>query len=327
MKIDRLRSGGLITNYYCTSACRHCLYACSPKWEKRYITEAIARTNLSVVKALGCSSLHIGGGEPFLDVEGLKRTVGIFRESGVSIDYIETNSSWFKDKGSAITLLSDLRRLGVHTLLISISPFHNEFIPFNKVRSVIETCRSTGVQIFPWVEEFLQDLQRFDVMKPHSLEEYEEAFGRDYISDITSRYWISMRGRALKTYASRMEKTKLEDLLAQNPDGCAELTDTTHFHVDLFGNYIPGLCSGLLIECCDLGNELNEEKYPLLAILSRSGISGLYESATKEYGFQPFAEYVSKCELCQHIRGYLASKRRTAGADLGYEQFYREIGS
>ena len=35
--IDRLHSGGVITNYYCTSSCGHCLYFCSPKWKKEYI--------------------------------------------------------------------------------------------------------------------------------------------------------------------------------------------------------------------------------------------------------------------------------------------------
>jgi len=34
LKIGRLASGGIITNYFCTSTCRHCLYNCSPRWEK-----------------------------------------------------------------------------------------------------------------------------------------------------------------------------------------------------------------------------------------------------------------------------------------------------
>ncbi len=37
LHISSLYSGGLITNYYCTSQCRHCLYGCSPKWPKEYI--------------------------------------------------------------------------------------------------------------------------------------------------------------------------------------------------------------------------------------------------------------------------------------------------
>ena len=35
--IDRLRSGGLISNYFCTSSCKHCLYYCSPQLDKLFI--------------------------------------------------------------------------------------------------------------------------------------------------------------------------------------------------------------------------------------------------------------------------------------------------
>lgn len=35
--IDRLESGGVITNYTCTSRCAHCLCGCSPGWPKEYM--------------------------------------------------------------------------------------------------------------------------------------------------------------------------------------------------------------------------------------------------------------------------------------------------
>jgi hypothetical protein len=44
-QVRHLSSGGLITNYYCTSRCAHYLYCCSPQWEKRYIDETTARRN------------------------------------------------------------------------------------------------------------------------------------------------------------------------------------------------------------------------------------------------------------------------------------------
>jgi len=49
---------------------------------------------------------------------------------GISIEYVETNSSWFQDIDSAKDLLTQLSGKGLHTLLVSISPFHNEQIPF-----------------------------------------------------------------------------------------------------------------------------------------------------------------------------------------------------
>ncbi|MGD8504018.1 MAG: radical SAM protein, partial [Syntrophobacterales bacterium] len=98
--IKRLSSGGVITNYYCTSACGHCLYGCSPRWKKDYIDRETLGKILQKIKSLGCNSIHVGGGEPFLNPDGLKMVVEVVRSHGVHLEYVETNSSWFNGKGS-----------------------------------------------------------------------------------------------------------------------------------------------------------------------------------------------------------------------------------
>jgi MoaA/NifB/PqqE/SkfB family radical SAM enzyme len=101
LKIGRLVSGGMITNYFCTSACRHCLYNCSPDLEKHYCSAEAAEENFRTVKSLGCSAVHIGGGEPFLRSQELGAVLDAARRAEVFIDYVETNSSWFTDAESA----------------------------------------------------------------------------------------------------------------------------------------------------------------------------------------------------------------------------------
>ena len=200
LKIGRLASGGIITNYFCTSACRHCLYNCGPHWEKSYIGPDTAEANFRAVKSLGCSAVHIGGGEPLLRPEELSAVLAAAHRAGVSIDYVETNCSWFRNPESAEALLADLRLKGLHTLLVSISPFHNEHIPFARTRGVMDAARSAGVGVFPWVADFITDLGAFDSARSHSLSEYEERFGEGYLRDIPGRYWIHMGGRALETF-------------------------------------------------------------------------------------------------------------------------------
>ncbi|MBW2207433.1 MAG: hypothetical protein JRG79_11030 [Deltaproteobacteria bacterium] len=46
--INGLISGGMITNYFCTSSCGHCLYSCSPKREKDYIESTTLVNNLNL---------------------------------------------------------------------------------------------------------------------------------------------------------------------------------------------------------------------------------------------------------------------------------------
>lgn len=322
LHISRLQSGGLITNYYCTSRCAHCLYACSPRWEKRYIDDDMTRLNLRKIASLGCRSIHVGGGEPLLDPGGLAKVLRIASEEGVYIEYVETNSSWFRDLDSAVEILSELKNSGLATLLVSISPFHNEHIPFAKVKGTIEACRRAGISAFPWTSDFYREIDAMGDNTPHALEEYATRFGADYLRRIPSRYWIHMGGRALKTFEEIFSKRDVGYLLSRNPRGCSELRDTSHFHLDLFGNYIPGLCSGLAIHRDDLGTELSPEAYPLLTTLYTSGIKGFLDMATSRFAFAPAPSYLSKCHLCLDIRRFLVTGKHVESRELQPEGFY-----
>ena len=96
LKIDYLGSGGIITNYFCSSTCRHCLYACSPRREKDYISESVLSEIIHKIKAMHCHSVHVGGGEPFLNPDKLEVVMHGLYHSNIAVEYIETNSSWFR---------------------------------------------------------------------------------------------------------------------------------------------------------------------------------------------------------------------------------------
>ena len=322
LHIKRLQSGGLITNYYCTSRCGHCLYNCSPQWEKKYIDEETTRGNLEKIKALSCRSIHIGGGEPLLYPQGLARVLVQARETAVAVEYVETNSSWYKNKDSAVALLEGLKEQGLATLLISISPFHNEHIPFYKVKGVIEACRIAGVSIFPWIREFIPEVDALDDRMPHKPADYAERFGQNYLKKIPNRYWVRFGGRALKTYEGILTPKDLQTLLRSNSGGCSELADVTHFHLDLFGNYIPGLCSGLAIHRNDLGTPISSAQYPILSMLFTSGINALLEMAVTRFEFRPAERYLSKCHLCTTIRSWLVLEKNLESKELQPKGFY-----
>ena len=319
-------SGGVITNYFCTSSCGHCLYNCSPRWEKRYIDADTAEKTLQAVRSLGCCSVHIGGGEPLLRPDALAAVLEIANALGVAVEYVETNSSWFKDSRSAEAFLKDLRTQGLETLLVSISPFHNEHIPFFKVKGVIEAAGRAGVGIFPWVTDFVSDLSQFDPAKTHSLAEFSDIFGRDYVLQVLERYWIHMGGRALETYRPLMGQKSFKQVLDESTATCyAELSNTGHFHIDLFGNYIPGLCSGLAIAIEDLGKPLSDETYPVLTTLCHHGIRGLVKMAEDTFGYSPQKNlYINKCDLCTEVRTFLVQKDYGGSKELTPREFYQK---
>jgi len=325
LHLARLQSGGVITNYNCTSRCGHCLYACSPQRPKDYLGPEPAGPIFRKIRELGCNSVHIGGGEPFLQPEGLLRVAEAAREAGVRLDYVETNSSWYREPAAAVELLRDLKARGVRTLLVSMSPFHNAYIPFARVRGVLEACRAARLTVFPWVSEFAPEISRFDEGTVHSLDEYQAAFGADYLRNLPGRYWIHWAGRALKTYFPLLTPQSPEAILRHNRRGCRELAGTGHFHVDLYGNYIPGLCAGLAIRLADLGQPLPREDYPILSRLYEEGIGGLYRYAVDSHGFQPEVAYLSKCHLCQEIRAFLVLARDYGGTELAPRGFYEQV--
>ena len=258
-----------------------------------------AEANLRVIRDLGCLSVHIGGGEPLLRPDELGKVLDVAAKVGVSIEYVETNSSWYKDFDSVKHILSHLHSKRLNTLLVSISPFHNEYIPFDKVKGLMDACRQTGISVFPWVSEFVPDLSRFDSTRPHSLEEYQQLFGDDYLENLPRRYWISPGGRALETFGKLSAGKSVGQLAAESSRGCAELAEVGHFHIDLYGNYVPGLCAGLSIRREDLGAPLDPEEYPIISRLYSCGVGELVAYADEVYGFRASkSAYASKCELC-----------------------------
>jgi len=245
-------------------------------------------------------------------------------ELGVSVEYVETNSSWYKDNLSAEALLGDLRNQGLHTLLVSISPFHNEHIPFFKVRGVIEAAGRAGVGIFPWVTDFISDLSQFEAGKTHTLAEFNDLFGPDYLQKVLERYWIHMGGRALETYRPLMGQRTFHQVMDESTANCyGELSNTSHFHIDLFGNYIPGLCSGLSIAVEDLGKPLSDETYPVLTTLGRHGIRGLVKMAAEACGYSPQKDlYINKCDLCTEVRTFMVQTGYRGSEELKPDDFY-----
>mgnify|MGYP000270533098 FL=1 len=323
LRIPRLLSGGLITNYACPSRCRHCLYNCGPSRSRDYIDPDTAERLLSTIRAAGCPAVHLGGGEPLLDPEGLGRVLRRMPRAGIGLEYVETNGSWFRDEETSAAMLRDLREQGLHTLLVSVSPFHNERIPFERINGAIQAARRAGMGVIPWVDGFFRDLAAFDPKRSHSLEEYMERFGRDYPLAILRRYWIHFGGRALETFRPLLPGRSPERILSETGNCSRDLLDTSHFHVDLYGNYIPGLCSGLAVDAADLGGPLPPEKYPLLTLLFKRGVAGLKELAQAEWGYAPQREsYLGACDLCTEIRSFLARSGYADSEELLPREFY-----
>jgi len=271
------------------------------------------------LRRLGCRSVHIGGGEPFLNPDGLVSLIKIIISSGLQIDYIETNAAWITDDdGRVRQILSNAVHAGGNCIMVSADPFHVEFIPFWKQERLIRLLEETGTPHFIWQERYLPLLRKLDPEKTYDSADLQNVFGYDVIYQCAREYGMGFNGRALNLLRKYGKRKTVTMLLGP----CPELRNTSHFHVDFLGCYMPPGCTGMGILIEDVGEELDPEKYPVVTRLFGGGVSALLEYAG-EVGYVPDPEgYVSKCELCFNIRKHLITQARQAHPDLTPDCFY-----
>ena len=302
IKTERLLHGGVMANYRCTAACRHCLYACSPDRADGYITEKTAGTVAELLRSAGCRSVHIGGGEPFLNFDGLISLVRILTETGVRVEYIETNAYWASDTEKVKKNLRELLNAGADTLCISIDPFHAEYVPIGLPQSLAKICQNEGFGYFLWQDRYLPMMTRLDKSKTHSRAEMEKFVSPSYILDTAKSYGLHMGGRAIGIETEYSENKPVSAIIDKTP--CRSLISGGHFHIDMHGQYIPPGCTGFAIPLSEAINGIPSGKYRLYEMLLSGGIEALLKYAKVKGFLASGGGYTSKCALCFHIRNW-----------------------
>lgn len=324
--IPPLRGGGLILGYRCTSQCQHCLYASSPNRDDGLSPDESALSSLldELARRAPQAAFHIGGGEPVLHRSLLKHAIAGMKERRLVLSYVETNCFWATSRERARTILADLAAAGLRCLLISISPFHAASIPLAHTLIAIEAAEAVLAEgAFPWQSQFLTDLQPYETEQPIDFEAFISDRGPRYARELTRRYGLIPSGRTghflCQHGAGRPWQTLVDEAPCQH-----RLVDTGHFHVDGDGNYVPGLCSGLVLPLASVPGPISAEQFPLLHGLATQGLSSLLEVA-RQQDFSPRDRYASACDLCTHIRLYLHELRPDRYQEIGPPGFYDEL--
>jgi len=182
---------------------------------------------------------------------------------------------------------------------------------------------------FIWQSQFERIVQQMDESKTHSLSEYENKFGKNFIKSVAQNYGLGYNGRALRILEKIAgQKQPYDDFLRDNQCG-GRITSKHHFHVDLDGNFIPPSCNGFRANIFDLcGDGLDGEKYIYFTSVAENGLSELFKKA-RELGFVPKnGGYSSKCALCFDMKKYICeniiTKTGSEPADIGPAGFYEE---
>lgn len=321
--MDRLQlpkpiSAGIILSYKCSSTCKHCMYACSPRWSGDWPTEKnielVLRQLASSIKPSPYGrekvslnhGLHFTGGEPFLNFKLLLNAVKTADELRIPSTFAETNCFWCVNDEQAREKLTALKQAGLKGMLISVNPFILEQVPFERTERAINISK----EIFEgntmiYQETYYHRFKSIRIRNTLTLDKYLE-------KDKWALRYSELLPMGRACY-------RLKHLFVKYPakaffdESCiSELTRNWHIHVDNYFNYMPGYCGGISLgDARDLdaltqGVDLQDK--PVLRMLVES-IGNLYEFAAREFNYREKEEgYISKCHLCIDIRRHMVQQ-------------------
>lgn len=307
-------SGGILLSYKCNSSCKHCMYACSPRWRADWISEEDAGRILAQLSAKLRGKypspdrisvnygIHFTGGEPFLNFDLLLKVTEIASKLEIPSTFVETNCFWCRDDASTREKLMKLKDAGLDGILISANPFVVEQIPFERIERAARISEAIFAgNAIVYQRSFYDQFRRLNLKGTLPFEEYLRKAG------YSSLYNIELLPMGRVPY-------KLGRLYRRYParrffgESCRqELIRDWHIHIDNYCNFIPGYCAGISLgDARDLDaicRGIDLDGLPVLKALLTS-IEELYRLG-KEFGYEEREGYISKCHLCLDIRRHL----------------------
>lgn len=331
MKIPPFTSGGLILSYKCSSSCRHCIYASTPRW-KDWMSEDDVAHYMDQIREFAPNQhgIHLAGGEPFLNFDLTLRAVELSVEHRVSLQYVETNADWCEDDELTAYQMNLLRESGLPAILISVSPFHNEFTPFERTDRAIKIAREIygPYNVLVYTSYFYEQLQDYNPHQKMPLNRYLNTIGhKEAAQSFIEHFGLIPSGRAASRLNFLYEKKPAEAFF--NNNCMAEFTNPEHIHIDPYGNYIASFCAGISLGNARMLNTIfsgiDLQARPIIEILATSGVEGLLRLAQDQFDFQVSAEgYIAKCHLCQDIRAHIV-QRTDQFEELAPVEYYQYL--
>jgi len=336
-KVPRPISGGLLLSYKCSAACRHCMYACSPKWQADWITGEDLEEILSLLAGRIRPSpwgthtislnhgLHFTGGEPFLNFELLAQAVEMAEELRIPSTFVETNCSWCGGDETTREKLEHLKAGGLKGILISVNPFYAEYVPFERTERCIRISQEVfGRNVVVYQAAYYRRFKQLGIQDRIPLEDYVAMTEGERLAQQVELFLMGRAARQLRELYPPYPPRRFFD------EPCRpSFLRNWHNHFDNYGNLMPGYCGGISLGSWRHLDTLESEgidldAHPVLGFLIAEDVRGLLHFA-QDFGYRESEEgYVSKCDLCLDTRSHLVSQGDFE--ELRPKEFYTHVG-
>ncbi len=309
---------GLMLTYWCNARCASCYVCSSPEAEGDMSVEAGLAfwEGLQNASPHGCR-IHIGGGEPFGRWETLIELLRRAKVAGLEpAEAVETNAFWATDEKIISDHLAALNEAGMGRLAISSDPYHQQFVPIERVRLLARIGEEVlgpdriRVRWLDWATEGFDTDSMTQEQRKRVFTAYAEK-NRDRLA-----------GRASVELAGLLP-TKPAAAFADKP--CYNrLLRSRHVHIDGEGIVCPGTCAGIIlgrVTDTDSVGQLWQNLYnhfadmnnggklvppvDVLNLLARSGPVALMAEAERLGYVEQADGYAGQCHLCWSVRRWL----------------------
>ena len=137
---------GIVLGARCNAQCGHCADGYGPGRSEALPTQTILRLmdEAAAISAREALGFAITGGEPFARFETLVEIVSHGASLGGAVSCV-TNGYWATTEALATARLSLLRHSGLTRLAVSVSRFHRQFVPLQRVRRALAAAAAVGI--------------------------------------------------------------------------------------------------------------------------------------------------------------------------------------
>jgi len=287
---------GIVLTARCNATCAHCSKSYGPHRTEHLSKQDIHRLmdEAAAIDDGEPLSFDLTGGEPFLDFELLVDVVSHGTRLGGDISCV-TNAFWARDNEITKSRLSELQGAGLTLLSVSVSRFHQRFVPLQRAQRALAIAMDLGMDT-----ELKCAATRADLGPGGALETWKAVLNADWISmfPVLPRLRI---GSSLPEDDYFRERGLPQDccpgdMLCIDFDGLARSCCTLGYGDDFL--VVGDAHSTPLQKIHDEFRSAAKQR-----ILRELGPIGFAQGAIAAgLGHRLRAEYAGACDLCLHIQ-------------------------
>jgi len=261
----------LLVTYRCTRSCSHCFVWGSPA-ARGVLKDDQARDYLQACRGLGLTGVSFEGGEPMLYPDLVAGWIEHATELGLEAGLV-SNGFWALDRDRADQVLTELKKLGLSSLMVSCDDYHGGAAEHHRALAAVAAAEPLGLAT---------------------------------ILAVTDREQVMYRGRAAELLAPDAAQRPATELTCCPHE---DLAAPARVHLDYEGNI--HLCQGLTMGQAADGRSLvrileayDPESHPIVSPLLEGGPLALADA----YALRTASHYADACHLCYESRRRLRDR-------------------